>query len=44
MLRKDPGVYSFDVTDFMFDFMEPKYEAPDEQELENGCIVDAYQR
>lgn len=39
--EKDPSVYSFEVTDFMFNFMEPKYEIPDEQELRNGCTVDA---
>lgn len=38
-MEKDPSVYSFEVTDFMFNFMEPKYEAPDEQELANGCVV-----
>ena len=33
---KDPSV-----TDFMFDFMEPKYEVPDETELENGLVLNA---
>ena len=37
--EKDPEVYSFEVTDFMFNFMEPKYEIPEQQELENGCII-----
>lgn len=37
--EKDPNVYSFEVTDFMFNFMEPRYEIPDQQELENGCII-----
>ena len=37
--EKDPSVYCFEVTDFMFNFMEPKYEIPDQQELENGCSV-----
>jgi predicted kinase len=39
--EKDPSVYSFEVTDFMFNFMEPKYEIPDEKELANGRIVNA---
>lgn len=34
--EKDPEVYSFEVTDFMFDFMEPKFEVPDEAELAQG--------
>ncbi|MPV86255.1 AAA family ATPase [Ostreibacterium oceani] len=38
-LDKDPSVYAFEVTDFMFNFMEPKYEIPDEQELANGCVI-----
>lgn len=37
--EKDPNVYAFEVTDFMFDFMEPKYEIPDQQELENGQLI-----
>lgn len=37
--EKDSSVYSFEVTDYMFDFMEPRYEEPDEQELANGHIV-----
>jgi predicted kinase len=36
---KDPSVYSFDVTDEMFDFMEPMFEIPDQEELKNGCKV-----
>lgn len=40
-VEKDPTVYAFEVTDMMFNFMEPKFEAPDESELVNGCkIVD----
>jgi len=39
--EKDPGVYSFEVTDFMFDFMEPRYEVPDANELANGLTVNA---
>jgi len=37
--EKDPSVYTFKVTDMMFDFMEPRFEIPDENELENGCKV-----
>lgn len=37
--EKDPNVYAFEVNDFMFDFMEPRYEIPDDQELENGQTV-----
>jgi len=38
-VEKDPKVYSFEVTDMMFNFMEPKFEVPDENELENGRKV-----
>ena len=34
--EKDPGLYSFEVTDFMFNFMEPRFEAPDASELRHG--------
>ena len=37
--EKDPAVYAFEVTDMMFDFMEPKFEVPDQEELKNGCRV-----
>ena len=40
-VEKDPDVYSFDVTDFMFNFMESKYEVPDENELANGRVINA---
>lgn len=36
-IEKDPSVYSFEVTDMMFNFMEPRFEAPDQEELEHGC-------
>ena len=39
--EKDPSVYAFEVTDMMFNFMEPKFEAPDQEELKNGCKVNA---
>ena len=38
-IDRDPELYSFEVTDIMFDFMEPKFEPPDEQELKNGRII-----
>ena len=38
--EKDPDVYAFEVTEMMFDFMEPRFEIPDEDELKNGCVVD----
>lgn len=38
--EKNPAVYAFDVTDDMFDFMEPRFEVPDENELRNGKTVD----
>ncbi|MFK8081872.1 MAG: AAA family ATPase [Granulosicoccus sp.] len=37
--EKNPDVYAFDVTDEMFDFMEPRFEPPDDVELENGLRV-----
>ncbi len=37
--EKDPEVYSFEVTDMMFDFMEPRFEIPDQDELKYGCRV-----
>jgi predicted kinase len=39
--EKDPSVYSFEVTDMMFNFMESRFEAPDQDELVNGCRVNA---
>lgn len=37
--EKDPSVYAFEVTDMMFNFMEPRFEVPDEKELSNGMII-----
>lgn len=37
--EKDPAVYAFEVTDMMFNFMEPKFEIPDQEELKNGCKI-----
>lgn len=40
-IEMDPKVFSFEVTDMMFDFMEPKFEVPTDAELEHGCKVSA---
>lgn len=37
--QKDPAVYALEVTDMMFNFMEPKFEVPTQEELQNGCKV-----
>lgn len=39
--EKDPQVYAFDVTDEMFNFMEPRFEIPDADELKYGQQIDA---
>jgi predicted kinase len=39
--EKDPTVYAFEVTDMMFNFMEPRFEAPNQEELKYGCKVNA---
>lgn len=39
--EKDPSVYAFEVTDMMIDFMEPRFEVPDQNELKNGLRVTA---
>lgn len=39
--EKDPAVYAFEVTDMMFDFMEPRFEVPSREELAFGCQIDA---
>lgn len=38
--EKDPKIYSFKVTDQMFEFMEPRFEHPDRDELKNGIKID----
>ena len=38
--EKDPTVYAFEVTNMMFNFMEPKFEVPDEEELKYGCKIE----
>jgi predicted kinase len=40
-IEKDPTVYAFEVTDMMFNFMEQKFEAPNQEELKYGCKVTA---
>ncbi len=40
-VEKDPAVYAFEVTDMMFNFMEPRFEVPDKEELKNGCTINA---
>ncbi|PKF61582.1 ATP-binding protein [Psychromonas sp. psych-6C06] len=37
--EQDPSVFAFEVTNEMFEFMEPRFEIPDEQELKYGCKV-----
>jgi len=39
--EKDPAVYAFEVTDMMFDFMEPRFEVPDAAELKFGCTINS---
>lgn len=38
--EQDPRLFSFEVTDQMFNFMEPRFEVPDAQELEYGRGID----
>ena len=38
-VEKDPSVFTFEVTDMMFNFMEPRFEVPDKSELKHGCKV-----
>lgn len=38
--EQDPLVFSFEVTDQMFNFMEPRFEVPSADELENGRSID----
>lgn len=40
-IEKDPAVYAFEVTDMMFNFMEPRFEVPTENELKGGCTITA---
>ena len=38
-LAKNPDVYAFEVTDFMFDFMEKRFEIPSDDEQRNGFVL-----
>jgi predicted kinase len=38
-MDKNPSLYSFEITDFMFDFMEGKFEPPVASELVNGQTI-----
>jgi predicted kinase len=38
-VSKDPELYAFEVTEMMFNFMEPRFETPDDTELKNGCTI-----
>ena len=40
-IEKDPSVFAFEVTDMMFNFMEPRFEAPNQDELKYGCKINA---
>lgn len=42
-LEKDPNVYAFEVTEFMIDFMESRFDAPGDEELKNGYKIDTSQ-
>lgn len=37
--ERDPALFAFEVTDSMFDFVEPFFEAPDDQELTDGLQI-----
>ena len=39
--EKDPVVYAFEVTEQMFEFMEPRFEFPDKDELKNGKKINS---
>ncbi len=39
--EKDPAVYAFEVTRMMFEFMEPRFEKPNAEELEFGAVIDS---
>jgi predicted kinase len=38
--EKDPRVFSFEVTRQMFDFMEPRFERPSAEEMQNGKRIE----
>lgn len=39
-IEKDPSVYSFEVNNLMFNFMETKFEIPSQKELKNGRTIE----
>lgn len=43
-IEKDPSVYAFEVTDMMFNFMEPRFEIPTSKELTNGCRLSKHNK
>ena len=38
-IEQDPQVFAFEVTDQMFEFMEPRFEEPSAAELETGKVI-----
>jgi len=42
-IEKNPDVYTFEVTQMMFNFMEPRFEIPDAKELAGGLTLSAEQ-
>lgn len=38
-INKDPELFAFEVTDMMFNFIEPKFETPCDVELKQGCVI-----
>ncbi len=38
-IEKKSDVYAFEVTDMMFNFMEPRFEVPDQDELKYGLRI-----
>jgi predicted kinase len=40
--ERDPALFAFEVTDSMFDFVEPFFQAPNDQELTNGLRITFY--
>ncbi|MEE9444922.1 MAG: AAA family ATPase, partial [Cocleimonas sp.] len=42
-IEKNPDVYSFEVTDQMFQFMEPRFEAPRSDEISNGVVINTFE-
>jgi len=36
---RDPELFAFEVTSMMFNFMEPRFEAPTDEELKSGRVI-----